>query len=125
VKDALLLVDVVNDFEHEDGEALLSSSRGRREGFVRAVERARADDVPVVYANDFDVWDGDAPRLVRAALAVSDPRVPAPRSHAESCGWFVTLPFPCLTPTDPRTTAVPGMLDHTSVTVSDRVACFD
>jgi nicotinamidase-related amidase len=69
VKDALLLVDVVNDFEHEDGEKLLTSFRERHAGFMRAVERARADGVPIVYANDsFGVWDGDAPRLVRQAL---------------------------------------------------------
>jgi nicotinamidase-related amidase len=70
VRDALLLVDVVNDFRHEDGEALLASFRERREGFVRVVERARADELPLLYANDnFGVWDGNAPRLVRQALA--------------------------------------------------------
>jgi nicotinamidase-related amidase len=69
VKDALLLVDVVNDFEHEDGDKLLESFRGRHEGLVGALERARAEAVPVVYANDnFGVWDGDGPRLVRQAL---------------------------------------------------------
>ena len=69
MRDALVLVDVVQTFEHEDGDRLLESFRSRHEGFVAALERARGDDVPVVYANDnFDVWDGDAPRLVRSAL---------------------------------------------------------
>jgi nicotinamidase-related amidase len=69
VRDALLLVDVLNDFEHEDGKRLLASFRARHGGLVRAVEQARAEGVPVVYANDnFGVWDGDAPRLVRRAL---------------------------------------------------------
>jgi nicotinamidase-related amidase len=69
VRDALVLVDVVQTFEHEDGEKLLESFRSRRDGFVAALEQARADGVPVVYANDnFGVWDGDAPRLVRSAL---------------------------------------------------------
>jgi nicotinamidase-related amidase len=69
VRDALLLVDVLNDFEHEDGEELLASFRERHAGFVEALEQARADGVPVLYANDnFGVWDGDAPRLVRQAL---------------------------------------------------------
>jgi nicotinamidase-related amidase len=36
---------------------------------VQALEDARAEGVPVVYANDnFGVWDGDGPRLVRQAL---------------------------------------------------------
>ena len=69
MKDALVLVDVVQRFEHDDGERLLASFRSRHTGFVAALERARGDGLPVVYANDnFDVWDGDAPRLVRSAL---------------------------------------------------------
>jgi nicotinamidase-related amidase len=69
VRDALVLVDVVQTFEHEGGEKLLESFRSRHDGFVNALERARDDGVAVVYANDnFGVWDGDAPRLVRSAL---------------------------------------------------------
>ncbi len=69
MRDALLLVDVVQGFEHEDAEELLASFRARHAGFVRALEQARSDGIPVVYANDnFGVWDGDAPRLVRQAL---------------------------------------------------------
>ncbi len=70
MRDALLLVDVINTFEHEDGGPLLASFRRRHTGLVRALERARAGDVPVVYANDnVGVWDGDAAGLVRAAIA--------------------------------------------------------
>jgi len=69
VRDALLLVDAVNDFEHEDGERLLDSFRARHAGFVRAVGQARAEELPVVYANDsFGDWHGDGPALVRRAL---------------------------------------------------------
>ena len=69
MRDAFVLVDVVQTFEHEDGERLLESFRARHGGFVAALERARADGLPVIYANDnFGVWDGDAPRLLRQAL---------------------------------------------------------
>lgn len=69
MRDALVLADVVQTFEHEDGERLLESFRSRHAGFVAALGRARSDAVPVVYANDnFGMWDGDAPRLVRSAL---------------------------------------------------------
>jgi nicotinamidase-related amidase len=69
VRDALLLVDVVNDFEHEDGERLLESFRARHGGFVDALGRARAEQLTVVYANDsFGDWRGDGPALVRRAL---------------------------------------------------------
>ena len=70
MRDALLIVDVFQDFEHEDGDALLRSFGARQPALVRALEDARNRDVPVVYANDsHGVWDGDARRLVRAAVA--------------------------------------------------------
>jgi nicotinamidase-related amidase len=69
VNDALVLVDVINDFRHEDGEQLLASFRSRHDALVRSVEQARADGVPVLYANDNDgVWDGDSRALVRHAV---------------------------------------------------------
>jgi nicotinamidase-related amidase len=69
VRDALLLVDVVQTFVHEDGEKLLASFGARHTGFVEALARARGDGLPVVYANDtLGIWDGDGPRLVQQAL---------------------------------------------------------
>jgi nicotinamidase-related amidase len=52
VTDALLLVDVLKDFRHEDGEALLESYRRRQPALVALLEAARARRLPVVYAND-------------------------------------------------------------------------
>lgn len=69
MKDALLLVDVIQDFRHEDGEALLRSFRDRHSGLVSALDSARQQNLPIVYANDNrGVWDGDAKRLVAQAV---------------------------------------------------------
>jgi len=69
MKDALLLVDVINDFRHEDGDRLLESFRERHGALVRALEGARSRGIPIVYPNDnFGVWDGSAQRLVEEAL---------------------------------------------------------
>jgi nicotinamidase-related amidase len=66
---ALLLVDVVKDFLHEDGDRLLASYRERHPALVRALEQARAEGLAVVYASDAaGIWDSDAPRLVRRAI---------------------------------------------------------
>jgi nicotinamidase-related amidase len=66
---ALLLVDVLQTFEHADGVRLLASFRERHAGLVRALREARRDGVPVVYANDdFGSWRGDASELVRSAV---------------------------------------------------------
>jgi len=75
VKDALLLVDVIQDFRHEGAERLLESFRERQPALVGAIERARRDEIPIVYANDnHGVWDGDAGSLV--AHAVGKGRAP-------------------------------------------------
>jgi nicotinamidase-related amidase len=69
VRDALLVVDVIQDFRHEGGEPLLASFRERHGRLLAAIEDARRRGLPVVYANDnFGIWDGDAPRLVRHAV---------------------------------------------------------
>jgi nicotinamidase-related amidase len=67
--DALVVVDVINDFEHDDGDALLASFRERLEGMTSAIGAARTSGVPVVYVNDaHGRWDADAPGLVREVL---------------------------------------------------------
>jgi nicotinamidase-related amidase len=69
MKDALLVVDAINEFEHEDADRLLASFRERAGSLRDALERARADGIPVIYVNDdYGRHDGDAPGLVRRAL---------------------------------------------------------
>ena len=69
MRDALLLVDLIQDFRHADGDALLASYRLRHEAMVTALREARDRKIPIVYANDnAGVWDGDVRRLVREAI---------------------------------------------------------
>jgi nicotinamidase-related amidase len=70
MNDALLVVDVVSEFQHEDGQRLLASFRERLPALRAAIVAARAHELPVVYANDrYGRWDGDVAQLVRDALA--------------------------------------------------------
>jgi nicotinamidase-related amidase len=70
VKDGLLVVDVFNDFEHEDGGLLFASFQERVPAMAEAIAAARAGEIPIVYVNDqLERWDADAPGLVRAALS--------------------------------------------------------
>jgi nicotinamidase-related amidase len=69
MNDALLLVDMINRFDHEDGMRLLASFHERLSGIERAIAAARAAGVPVIYANDnADRWDSDTAELVRSAI---------------------------------------------------------
>ena len=66
---ALLLVDVIKDFRHEDGGRLLASFRARHAALVGVLERARNEGVPVVYANDnAGTWDSDVRKLLEQAV---------------------------------------------------------
>jgi nicotinamidase-related amidase len=47
-----MLVDVLNDFRHEDGTTLAESVRDRLPVLLRLIEWARAEGLPVVYVND-------------------------------------------------------------------------
>jgi nicotinamidase-related amidase len=67
--DALLVVDVINTFTHDDADALLASFRRRVGGLEAALDVARRKGTPVIYANDANGrWDGDAPGKVRDAV---------------------------------------------------------
>jgi nicotinamidase-related amidase len=77
--DALLVVDVINDFDHDDGRELLESFTDRLAAMERAISEARASDIPVIYVNDaHGRWDGDVPALVRSAHPAVQSLAPGP-----------------------------------------------
>jgi len=63
-----VLVDVLADFGHDDGEVLFASFR-ESVGILEAeIGSARAAGIPVVYANDdFGTWSGDRDRVLEEA----------------------------------------------------------
>jgi nicotinamidase-related amidase len=84
VRDCLLVVDVLTDFAHEDGDVLLQSFRERAPALEKALRDARERGVPVVYANDtHGIWDGDSRALVQRALAGAGGEVLRPLAPAD------------------------------------------
>ncbi len=70
MRDCLVLVDVFDDFGHEDGDALLASFASRLESLRALVEAARERRIPVVYANGTGGrFDGDVRAVVARARA--------------------------------------------------------
>lgn len=70
MRDCLLLVDVFNDFTHEDGARLLASFESRLPVLRQLLHDSRVAEIPVVYANDpGDVFDGDAGAIVDRACS--------------------------------------------------------
>jgi nicotinamidase-related amidase len=57
---ALILLDVITDFEFEDGDLLLKHTRSMTPELARLADRARKARVPVIYVNDnFGKWQED------------------------------------------------------------------
>ena len=66
---ALLLIDVINDLEFSEGEKLLKPALRAADHIAALKERARAFDIPVIYANDnFGRWRSDFNEVVRHCL---------------------------------------------------------
>ena len=63
---ALLLIDVISDFEFEGGEKLFENALPAAENIRRLKERAAKAGIPVIYINDnFGNWRDDFQKTVR------------------------------------------------------------
>ena len=66
---ALLIIDMISDFEFKDGNRLLRSALPAARSIARLKERARAAGVPVIYVNDnFGQWRSDFRQLLHRCL---------------------------------------------------------
>jgi nicotinamidase-related amidase len=67
---ALIVVDMLNSYEHADAEQLTASVERSLPAMQRVIERAASDDVLTIYVNDnFGAWTSDRDELVRSALS--------------------------------------------------------
>jgi nicotinamidase-related amidase len=66
---ALLLIDVVNDFEFEGGDALLKLALPPGKEIATLKKRAKEIGIPVIYVNDnFGKWQSDLNKIVSHCL---------------------------------------------------------
>jgi nicotinamidase-related amidase len=66
---ALLLIDVVNDFEFENGAALLQLAMPVGKQIAKLKARAKQAGIPVIYVNDnFGKWRSDLNQIVSHCL---------------------------------------------------------
>lgn len=64
-RSALLIIDVINDFEFDGGEALFEQAAPVATGMARLRRWYRAHDLPVIYANDnFGRWHADFEKVI-------------------------------------------------------------
>ena len=67
---ALLIVDMIGKFDHDDGEELFKNALPAADNISRLKEKAAAANIPVIYVNDnFGEWKHDFRATVDAARA--------------------------------------------------------
>jgi nicotinamidase-related amidase len=70
MRTALLLVDVLSDFEHDDGERLAAAFRKAAPALEGLISDARRRELQIVYANDVvGRWSEGRDQVVERALA--------------------------------------------------------
>ncbi|MEU8893188.1 isochorismatase family cysteine hydrolase [Streptomyces sp. NPDC048442] len=70
-KSALVVIDMINTYDHDDAELLLPSAAEAVPVIARLLKRARAavEDVPVIYVNDnFGEWRSHHGEILQTAL---------------------------------------------------------
>jgi nicotinamidase-related amidase len=66
---ALVVIDMLTAYDFEDAETLAESAEKAVPNIAKLVERARDEDVPVIYVNDnYGDWNSSADELVERAL---------------------------------------------------------
>jgi nicotinamidase-related amidase len=67
---ALVVIDMLNDYDHPDGEPLKESARGVVPVIARLIDRARAAGTAVIWVNDnHGAWSAGRTELVEGARA--------------------------------------------------------
>jgi nicotinamidase-related amidase len=83
-RSALVIVDMINHYDHPDAEELARSVQQALPQMVRLIERAAEEGVPTIYVNDnFGAWTSNRDQLVEQALggpyrALVEPLAPKP-----------------------------------------------
>ena len=76
---ALLVVDMLNAYEHDDADALAGSVRAAVPQIAGLIERARGTDTPLVWVNDnYGDWNSSSEELARRALDGRRPELVEP-----------------------------------------------
>ena len=89
MKSALIVVDMLNEYDHEDADVLVESARAALPGMRRLIERAEREGTPVVYVNDNNGdWSAGRPELLARAVAGRARDVVEPIAPGEGT-WFI------------------------------------
>jgi nicotinamidase-related amidase len=87
---ALVVVDMLNPYEHEDADKLADSVAGVVEPIRRLLDRAAGEEVGVIYVNDnYDDWNSSREELARRALAGRHPDLVEPLLPPDDASFVI------------------------------------
>ena len=87
---ALVVVDMLNAYDHDDAEELAASVADTIEPITSLVDRAREESVPVVYVQDnYGDWNSSAGDLGRRALEGRHPELVEPILPPDDAAFIV------------------------------------
>ncbi|MEV7894352.1 isochorismatase family cysteine hydrolase [Streptomyces cyaneofuscatus] len=90
VRTALIMIDMLNTYEHEDADALVPSVRKALSGMEELLRRARTSGAPVIYVNDnFGRWRSHHGEILQAALTGRHPDLVKPIAPDEESLFVV------------------------------------
>ena len=90
MRSAVVVVDMLNTYDHEDSERLVASAREALPSMLVLLARARELDVPIVYVNDnYGDWSACRRELVEHALEGRAPDLVEPIAPAPDVGFVV------------------------------------
>ncbi|CAL9624477.1 Maleamate amidohydrolase [Streptomyces sp. enrichment culture] len=76
---AVVVIDMLNPYRHEDADLLVPSVRTALPRIVELLDAARAAQVPVIYVNDnFGQWRSHHGQIVDVAMAGAHPELVEP-----------------------------------------------
>src|SRR4051794_3920535 len=89
-KTALIVIDMLNRYEHEDAEQLIASVRLAAPSMREVIARAHEQDTPIVYVNDnYGDWSAGRGELCERALQGCQRTLVEPILPPEGAGFVV------------------------------------
>jgi nicotinamidase-related amidase len=87
---ALLVIDMLNPYEHEDSDRLAESAAGVVPSIHTLLETARKVEVPVVYVNDnYGDWNTSSSDLAEKAMAGRHPELIEPLLPPDDASFVI------------------------------------
>ena len=87
---ALVVIDMLSPYDYEDAEKVAATAETVVPKIAALVERATAEDVPVIYVNDnYGDWNSSADELLQAGLDGEHPELVEPLRPPEDVSFVI------------------------------------